>query len=134
VTLLIREALLRGISIRPVGRLVALLMEEPVGAQTASLSQELDRAVAQFHRASLPNDWRSLISGWVSLRVRRSSWRKRVQLLVAYGIRADGTRQWLAFTRSRGESQAAWEGLLQVPYRRGVEGPPCSSSYGWLSA
>jgi transposase-like protein len=45
-----------------------------------------------------------------------------VQLLVAYGIRADGTRQLLAFTRSPGESQAAWEGLLQELYRRGLEG------------
>lgn len=36
----------------------------------------------------------------------------------AYGIRADGRRELLAFTWSRGESQAAWKGLLNDLYRR----------------
>jgi putative transposase len=43
-------------------------------------------------------------------------------MLVAYGVRQDGSRQLLAFLRSQGESQAAWEGLLQDLYRRGLEG------------
>ena len=33
-----------------------------------------------------------------------------VHMLVAYGVRQDGTRHLLAFLRSRGESQADWEG------------------------
>jgi transposase-like protein len=44
---------------------------------------------------------------------------------VAYGVRVDGSRRPrrpLAFLRSPGESQAAWESLLQDLYRRGVEG------------
>ncbi len=123
VLLLIREAFLRGLSTRAVGRVVALLTEESVSAQTVSrLTRELDQAVAQFHQASLADDWRYLFLDGVSLRVRRPAGRKRVQLLVAYGVRADGTRQLLAFTRSTGESQAAWEGLLHDLYRRGLEG------------
>jgi putative transposase len=123
VTLLIREAFLRGVSTRPVGRLVALLTEEPVSAQTVShLTRDLDRAVAQFHQARLGDDWRYVFLDGVSLRVRRPGGRKRVQLLVAYGVRCDGTRQLLAFVRSQGESQAAWEGLLQDLYRRGLHG------------
>jgi len=43
-------------------------------------------------------------------------------MLVAYGVRRDGSRQLLAFQRSAGESQAAWEGLLRDLYRRGLEG------------
>jgi transposase-like protein len=121
--LLIREAFLRGLSTRAVGRVVALLTDEPVSAQTVSrLTRDLDQAVAQFHRAPLSDDWQYLFLDGVSLRVRRPSGRKRVQLLVAYGIRAGGTRQLLAFTRSTGESQAAWEGLLHDLYRRGLEG------------
>lgn len=54
--------------------------------------------------------------------MRRPAGRKRVQMLVAYGVRRDGSRQLLAFQRSSGESQAAWEGLLQDLYRRGREG------------
>ncbi|TAM83435.1 MAG: hypothetical protein EPN47_04815 [Acidobacteria bacterium] len=42
-------------------------------------------------------------------------------MLVAYGVRADGSRQLLGFLRSQGESQAAWEGLLEDLYRRGLE-------------
>jgi putative transposase len=123
VLLLIREAFLRGLSTRAVGRVVALITEEAVSAQTVSrLTRDLDRAVAQFHQASLTDDWRYLVLDGVSLRVRRPGGRKRVQLLVAYGVRADGTRQLLAFTRSTGESQAAWEGLVQDLYRRGLEG------------
>ena len=123
VLLLIREAFLRGLSTRTVGRVVALVTEEPVSAQTVSrLTRALDQAVAQFHTAPLGDAWQYLFLDGVSLRVRRPSGRKRVQLLVAYGIRTDGTRQLLAFTRSQGESQAAWEGLLHDLYRRGVEG------------
>lgn len=123
VLLLIREAFLRGLSTRAVGRVVALITEEAVSAQTVSrLTRDLDHAVAQFHQVPLRDDWRYLFLDGVSLRVRRPGGRKRVQLLVAYGVRRDGTRHLLGFTRSTGESQAAWEGLLHDLYRRGLDG------------
>ncbi|HXG34417.1 MAG TPA: transposase, partial [Bryobacteraceae bacterium] len=107
---------LRGISTRQVGRIVATFTGEPVSAQTVSkLTRELDQAVRKFHQAPL-----NLFLDGVSLRVRRPAGRKRVQRLVAYGVRRDGRRQLLAFQRSSGESQAAWEGLLQDLYRRGL--------------
>jgi putative transposase len=43
-------------------------------------------------------------------------------MLVAYGIRRDGSRHLLAFLRSQGEGQADWEALLEDLYRRGLEG------------
>jgi putative transposase len=43
-------------------------------------------------------------------------------MLVAYGVRGDGSRQLLSFVRSQGESQAVCEGLLQDLYQRGLEG------------
>ena len=123
LALLIREAFLRGISTRQVGRVVAMLSGEAVSAQTVSrLTRDLDEAVRQFHRAPLEDDWAYLFLDGVSLRVRRPSGRQRVHMLVAYGVRANGTRQLLAFLRSQGESQAAWEGLLEDLYRRGLQG------------
>jgi transposase-like protein len=114
-----------GWSTRTVGRVVALITEEPLSAQTVSrLTRGLDQAVAQFHQAPLADDRRYLFLDGVSLRIRRPSGRKRVQLLVAYGVRANGLRQRLGFTRRTGESQAAWEGLLHDLYRRGLEGRP----------
>jgi putative transposase len=123
VAMLIREAFLRGISTRAVGRVVALLTEEVVSATTVSkLTRDLDGAVRAFHEARLSDDYADLFLDGVSLRVRRPAGRKRVQMLVAYGVRRDGTRHLLAFLRSQGESQGDWEGLLQDLYRRGLEG------------
>jgi putative transposase len=123
VMLLIREAFLRGLSTRQVGRVMAILTGEPVSAQTVSkLARGLDRLVKAFHQARLKDEWAYLFLDGVSLRVRRPSGRKRVQMLVAYGVKRDGTRRLLAFLRSQGESQAAWEGLLEDLYRRGLEG------------
>ena len=121
--MLIREAFLRGISTRQVGRVVATLTGEVVSPQTVSkLTRDLDEAVKQFHQARLSDDYAYLFLDGVSLRVRRPAGRKRVHMLVAYGVRRDGTRHLLAFLRSQGESQADWEGLLQDLYRRGLEG------------
>ena len=123
VMLLIREAFLRGVSTRQVGRLVAIVTGEPVSAQTVSnLRRHLDRLVRAFQQAPLKDEWAYLFLDGVSLRVRRPSGRKRVQMLVAYGVKHDGRRQLLAFLRSSGESQAAWEGFLNHLYTRGLYG------------
>jgi len=123
VCLLIREAFLRGISTREVGRVVALVTGEVVSPQTVSkLTRALDEAVRQFHQAPLADEWAYLFLDGVSLRVRRPGGRKRVHMLVAYGVRRDGSRQLLAFLRTRGESQVDWEALLNDLYRRGLEG------------
>jgi putative transposase len=123
VLMLIREAFLRGISTRQVGRVVGIVTGEVVSAQTVSkVARSLDGLVKAFREAGLKDEWVYLFLDGVSLRVRRPSGRQRVQMLVAYGVRADGSRQLLGFLRSAGESQAAWEGLLQDLFRRGLEG------------
>jgi putative transposase len=123
VMLLIREAFLRGVSTRQVGRLVAIVSGEPVSAQTVSrFCRHLDRLVKAFQQAPLKDEWAYLFLDGVSLRVRRPSGRQRVQMLVAYGVKHDGRRQLLAFLRSQGESQAAWEGFLNHLYTRGLRG------------
>jgi putative transposase len=123
VALLIREAFLRGISTREVGRVVALVTEEAVSPQTVSrLTRELDGLVKQFHEAQLEDDYVYLYLDGVSLRMRGPDKRKRVHMLVCYGVKSDGTRRLLAFMRSKGESEADWRGLLEDMYRRGLEG------------
>jgi len=123
VAMLIREAFLRGISTRQVGRVVATLTGEVVSAQTVSnLTRDLDRAVKQFHQAQLHDEWAYLFLDGVALKVRRPAGRQHVQMLVAYGVRQNGTRQLLGFLRTRGESQAHWEALLNDLYRRGLKG------------
>lgn len=123
VLMLIREAFLRGASTRKVGPLVATVTGEAVSAQTVSkICRSLDRLVKAFREGRLKDEWVYLFLDGVSLRVRRPAGRQRLQMLVVYGVRADGSRQLLSFMRSSGESQAAWEGLLMDLYRRGLEG------------
>ena len=103
--------------------MVATLTGEAVSPQTVSrITRSLDEVVKQFHQARLGDDYAYLFLDGVSLRMRRPAGRKRVHMLVAYGVRQDGTRHLLAFLRSRGESQADWEGLLTDLYRRGLQG------------
>lgn len=120
---LIRQAFLRGISTRQVGRVTAVITGEPVSAQTVSrLTRVLDQAVTAFHQRPLGDDWAYLFLDGVWLKVRRSFGPQRVLLLVAYGVRRDGRRELLAFTRAKGESQAGWEGLLNDLFQRGLRG------------
>jgi transposase-like protein len=105
------------------GRVGATLTGEAVSAQTVSrLTRVLDRAVAAFHRGRLPDDCAYLVLDGVWLKVRRAFGPQRVLLLVAYGIRSNGQRELLAFTRAKSESQAGWEGLLNDLFQRGLRG------------
>ena len=123
VAQLIRQAFLRGISTRQVGRVVAVLTGEPVSAPTVSrLTRVLDRAVKEFQERSLGDDWAYLVLDGVWLKVRRAFGPQRVLLLVAYGVRRNGQRELLAFTRAKSESQAGWEGLLNDLFQRGLRG------------
>lgn len=120
---LIRQAFLRGISTRQVGRVVAVLTGESVSAQTVSrLTRVLDQAVQAFQQRALGDDWAYLVLDGVWLKVRRAFGPQRVLLLVAYGIRRDGRRELLAFTRAKSESQSGWEGLLNDLFQRGLRG------------
>ena len=120
---LIRQAFLRGISTRQVGKVVAVLTGEEVSAQTVSkLTRVLDGAVRAFHQRWLGDDWSYLVLDGVWLKVRRAFGPQRVLLLVAYGVRRNGTRELLAFTRAKSEGQAGWEGLLNDLWRRGLHG------------
>lgn len=71
----------------------------------------------------------------MSLRVRRPAGRTRLQILVAYGLRADGRRQVLAFRRSQGESQSAVRADLRTLYqaasRREAPGAPRQFEPRW---
>jgi len=67
VMMLIREAFLRGISTRQVGRVVATVTQEAVSAQTVSrLARSLDRLVRAFHQAKLKDEWAYLFLDGVS--------------------------------------------------------------------
>ena len=58
LTMLVREAFLRGLSTRQVGRIIATLTDKPISAQSVSrLTRGLDEAVRRFHQAPLKDEW-----------------------------------------------------------------------------
>ena len=135
VALLIREAFLRGVSTRQVGRLVATFTGEPVSAQTVSkLTRDLDAAVQEFHRAPRKDEWAYLFLDGVSLRVRRPAGRKRVQMLMTYGVRQDGSRGAAGLPTQSGRKPGDVGRLAGEPVPTGSGGhEPGAHCDRWLS-
>lgn len=120
---LIREAFLRGISTREVGEVLSPIIGCRPSAQTVSrITRTLDAEVRRFHWRGLCDDVRYLLLDGVSMTIKRPGGVGRKLVLVAYGIRTDGTRVLLDFRLALAESAAAWEAFLEDLFRRGLEG------------
>lgn len=123
VDALIREAFLRGVSTREVGAVLEPVLGWRASAQTVSqVARALDRDVRRFHWRRLDDDIRYLLLDGVTMRVKHPGGVSRKLVLVAYGIRADGTRVLLDFRVATAESAAQWEAFLEDLFRRGLEG------------
>src|SRR6202007_1705489 len=107
---LIRQAFLRGVSTRQVGAVLEPVLGESYSAQTVSnITRELDRAVEQFHRRPLRDDYVYLFLDGVVLKVRDSGAVRCRVVLVAYGITAGGRRELISYQLARnGESEESW--------------------------
>lgn len=123
VDTLIREAFLRGISTREVGEVLEPILGCRPSAQTVSrITRSLDGQVRRFHWRSLPDEVRYLLLDGVTMTIKRPGGVGKKLVLVAYGIRADGTRVLLDFKLALAESTAAWEAFLEDLFRRGLQG------------
>lgn len=143
-TAAVEQTLLRcfllGVSTRKVAEVLhPLLGERPSAGTVSRVAGQLDSAVAAFHQRPVRSSYRYLIMDGVSLSMRSGGVRKRRQILVVLGVRHDNRREVLDFAISTGESQAAWEGLLESLRRRGLEGEGlelicCDGGKGLLAA
>jgi len=76
-----------------------------------------------FHRRSLEDRYRVLLLDGVTQSIRAASGKaKKKVVLVAYGITTSGHRELIDFRIAPSESEAAWYGLLNNLYHRGLEG------------
>ena len=80
----------------------------------------------QFHQARLSDDYAYLFLDGVSLGVWRPRGPKQVQMLVAYGIRGDGSRYLLAFLRSRAKAKATGRSCSKISTGANWKGDPWS--------
>ena len=120
---LIRQAFLRGVSTRQVGTVLAPVLGWQPSAQTVStIARSLDQEVQRYHWRRVEDDWVYLLLDGVTMKVKHPGGLQKKLVLVAYGIRADGTRQLIDFKLAKSESQAEWESFLEDLHRRGLEG------------
>lgn len=120
---LIREAFLKGISTRQVGEVLEPILGCRPSAQTVSrIAKSLDGEVRRFHWRNLDDEVRYLLLDGVTMTIKRPGGVGKKLVLVAYGIRPDGSRVLLDFRLALAESHAAWEAFLEDLFRRGLEG------------
>jgi len=116
---LIRSAFLRGVSTREVGEVLEPVLGCRPSAQT---TRTLDRAVRRFHWRRLDDQVRYLLLDGVTMKVKHPGGVAKKLVLVAYGIRPDGSRLVLDFRLATAESTAQWEAFLEDLFRRGLDG------------
>jgi putative transposase len=120
---LVRNIFLAGVSTRRVGAAVCALLETQVSASTVSrITRSLDGAVERFHKRELLDEFQYLILDGIRLKICHNGKYQTRTVLVAYGITLFGQRILLDFRLAKGESQTAWEALLNSLYQRGLEG------------
>lgn len=116
------EAFLLGHSTRKSARWFKRLFGAEMSAQAVSnIVKELDQQVQQYHRRWLGDDYRFLYLDGLWITVTRPVKVKKV-LLVALGIRPDGTKELLSFQLAGSESEASWWGFISDLKHRGLVG------------
>lgn len=119
----IRSMFLCGVSTRKIGDILDVLCGQRVSASYVSaVNGELDKAVGDYANSPLKDDFAFLFLDALSVKVRFELKARRVMILVAYGVRADGSRQLISFQRANSESSACWKAFLDNLYVRGLTG------------
>jgi transposase-like protein len=119
----IRSMFLSGVSTRKIGDILDVLCGERVSSSyVSSVNAELDEAVASYANCPLEDDFAFLFLDALSVKIRFELKTRRVMILVAYGVRADGSRKLISFQRANSESSACWRAFLDNLYVRGLKG------------
>lgn len=120
---LIREMVIKGVSTNKVGDILDVVMGYRLSKSYVSeATKELDAAVQEYFARPLDDGFVFLFLDAISVRVRLELKVKRFFLLVAYGIRADGSRELISFQRVRSESALCWQHFLENLKMRGLKG------------
>ena len=119
----IRAMFICGVSTRKVGDILDVLCGEHLSASYVStVTKELDRAVREFANRPIDDDFVFLFLDALSVKIRFALKGKKVKLLVAYGIRVDGSRCLISFQRAKSESYACWKVFVDNLHVRGFTG------------
>lgn len=120
---LLQDCFLKGVSTRKIGGLVCQLLETKVSSSKVStICRRLDVKVQAHHQRSLIDEYQYLVCDGITLKVRYNAKYYKRLVLVVYGITLFGKRELIDFRQAKGESQNAWESLLNSLYHRGLLG------------
>jgi transposase-like protein len=119
----IREMFLKGVSTRKVRDVLDVLCGTGVSAGYVSqVTKQLDAEVRRFENEPIDDDFAFLFLDALSMRIRYEIRAKRRMVLVAYGIRKDGSRRLLSFKVARSEGTGTWRSFLENLQVRGLRG------------
>jgi len=119
----LREMCVVGVSRRRARDVTEPLLGFEVSPGTLSnIFAELDHEVRAFHRRGLKDEYRCLFLDGIYVSIKGALKASKKPVLVAYGIKKDGTRELIHFKLSRSESRSEWEAFLNSLYRRGLIG------------
>jgi putative transposase len=116
------EGFLLGHSTRKSVRWFKKLFGGEISPQAVSnVVKELDQEVGHYHRRRLGDDYRFLYLDGLWITVTKPVKVKKV-LLVALGVRQDGSKELLSFQLAGSESEACWWGFISDLKQRGLVG------------
>lgn len=117
------KAFLRGVSTRNVGDVLESLCEFRVSASYVSkVSKKLDEEVNKFFDRSLDDDFKYLFLDAIVVKVKDASQSVKRVVLVAYGLRGNGSRELIDFRVGKNEGKGAWTSFLENLKVRGLLG------------
>jgi putative transposase len=119
----IKAMFLRGVSTRKVRNVLDCLCGEGVSASYVSeVTKALDTEVKAFENAPIDDDFAFLFLDALGVKIRLELKIKRYKVLVAYGIRRDGSRSLISFRVARHEGAGTWRSFLENLKVRGLAG------------
>ena len=114
---------LRGVSTRKVRNVLDCLCGEGVSASYVSqVTKSLDSEVKAFENTPIDNNFVFLFLDALGVKIRLELKVKRYKVLVAYGIRRDGSRSLISFRVARHEGTGTWRSFLENLKVRGLLG------------
>lgn len=117
------KAFLRGISTRNVGEVIEALCGCTVSASYVSkVTKKLDEEVSKFFDRPLGDDFKYLFLDGIVVRVKDASQSVKRIILVAYGLRENGSRELIDFRVGKNEGKGSWRSFLENLKVRGLLG------------
>lgn len=114
---------LKGVSTHKVGEVLEGMLGYSVSSgYVSTVTKSLDKDVKIFYKKKLHDNIKILFLDGIYLKSKGLLGSRKRPVLVAYGIRNDGRREFLHFRLARSESEAEWLKMINDLYNKGLEG------------